>query len=167
MPFDAATAYLPEDLRRSVSAVALARDWAAWQRSLPSQPQHSDLAINNLGRTATGFVVFDWEDYGRTSLPGFDLSILVCSACAFHMDRVRETFESLARRTCRQDCAIARAVARLPVASERLIDVFVASLVFFHALKRMLGYDDEVILRCQRNLSDALAWIRSAPPARA
>ena len=46
-------------------------------QTLPPLPQHGDLVLNNLGlRPDRGLVVFDWEDYAATSLPGLDLFTL-------------------------------------------------------------------------------------------
>lgn len=40
---------------------------------LHPQDQHGDLALNNISLSATGDItIFDWEDYGVTSMPGLD-----------------------------------------------------------------------------------------------
>jgi hypothetical protein len=41
--------------------------------------QHCDFVANNLGVAGSRLVVFDWEDFGRISLPGLDLCTLVVS----------------------------------------------------------------------------------------
>jgi len=41
--------------------------------------QHCDFVPNNIGVTDSGLVVFDWEDFGKVSLPGLDLCTLVVS----------------------------------------------------------------------------------------
>lgn len=43
-------------------------------RSLPDMPQHGDLVLNNVGVCGPKrIVLFDWEDFGVSSLPGLDL----------------------------------------------------------------------------------------------
>ena len=44
--------------------------------SLPERPQHGDFVVNNLGRCGQRLVVFDWEDYEKTGLPGLDVFTL-------------------------------------------------------------------------------------------
>lgn len=63
----------------------LARRWLrsdAVQRAteLPDMPQHGDLVLNNIGQVRNGAaVVFDWEDFGASCLPGLDLFTLELS----------------------------------------------------------------------------------------
>lgn len=43
-------------------------------QSLPEMPQHGDLVLNNVGVCdLQRIVLFDWEDFGVSSLPGLDL----------------------------------------------------------------------------------------------
>ena len=63
---------------------ALARRWlhsdtVLRAASLPTMLQHGDLVLNNVGQTRAGAVIFDWEDFGATCLPGFDLFTLELS----------------------------------------------------------------------------------------
>lgn len=51
--------------------------------------QHGDFTVNNLGRTTTGLVFFDWEDYGKISAVGFDLCMLVVSTLNFEAGSVK------------------------------------------------------------------------------
>jgi hypothetical protein len=46
---------------------------------LPRNPQHGDLWTGNLGLADGRLVVFDWEDYGRLQIPGFDLHTLLAA----------------------------------------------------------------------------------------
>jgi len=55
---------------------------------LPHIRQHGDFVLNNLGLTPTGLVVFDWEDFGRISLPGLDLCTLLASDTGFDAARL-------------------------------------------------------------------------------
>ncbi|HQR40299.1 MAG TPA: phosphotransferase, partial [Blastocatellia bacterium] len=50
---------------------------------LPSQPQHGDFVPNNFGLRDDRLVIFDWEDYGRIDVPGFDLAVLLGSVVDF------------------------------------------------------------------------------------
>jgi hypothetical protein len=48
--------------------------------ALGTVPQHGDFVSNNLGVADSRLVIFDWEDFGKVSLPGLDLCTLVVSA---------------------------------------------------------------------------------------
>lgn len=48
--------------------------------ALPQVPQHCDFVAMNFGRDDEGLVFFDWEDFGKVSLPGLDLATLVFSS---------------------------------------------------------------------------------------
>jgi hypothetical protein len=50
--------------------------------------QHCDFVPNNMGVTDSGLVVFDWEDFGKISLPGLDLCTLVVSCVSGDTDMV-------------------------------------------------------------------------------
>ena len=47
--------------------------------ALGAVAQHGDFVANNLGMTRRGLRVFDWEDFGKVSLPGFDVCTLAVS----------------------------------------------------------------------------------------
>jgi hypothetical protein len=47
--------------------------------ALGAVAQHGDFVENNLGMTPRGLRVFDWEDFGKVALPGFDLCTLAVS----------------------------------------------------------------------------------------
>ena len=144
---------LPDGLKEKVSALAGARNWRGWEDSLPAGPQHSDLAINNVGLKSTGFVLFDWEDYGRVTFPGFDVAVLLVSACGFDARRVHATVKSLSHESKCRGGALPQAVNLLPTERERLREVVLISLVLFHSLKCTLNYDDDVIAKCRALLS--------------
>ena len=61
--------------------------------ALPHVRQHGDLAVNNVGVTETGIVIFDWEDFGRVNLPGFDVAIFLSSCLKHDPARIRQWFE--------------------------------------------------------------------------
>jgi hypothetical protein len=58
--------------------------------ALPGLLQHGDFVPNNLGIRRDGIVVFDWEDFGKVCLPGFDLAVLLASLVDFEPTELRE-----------------------------------------------------------------------------
>lgn len=78
---------LDPELLASYGLDHAARIWQAYLADhladLPAIPQHGDLSCNNLGLHQGRLLVFDWEDYGKTCLPGFDLTILLLSILNF------------------------------------------------------------------------------------
>ncbi len=56
---------------------------------LPATRQHGDFYANNLGLHRDALVVLDWEDFGLTCLPGFDLALLLLSLNAFSISAIR------------------------------------------------------------------------------
>jgi aminoglycoside phosphotransferase (APT) family kinase protein len=64
---------------------------------LPSQRQHGDFVPNNFGMRPEGLVVFDWEDFGRIDLPGFDLAVLVGSLVDFEPKRLQDVRDASLR----------------------------------------------------------------------
>lgn len=148
----AAVAHLPDDLQHRLRALAGRRDWSRLCADLPEWPQHSDLAINNLGFSDKGFVLFDWEDFGRITLPGFDLCILIASGCQFDPDRIMAALSTMARGE--ENAVLDQAAAMLPLARDRLPELMVISLVMFHALKIKHGYGDAVISICRGAIAE-------------
>jgi hypothetical protein len=65
--------------------------------ALPATLQHGDLAINNLATADEKLVIFDWEDFGKASVPGFDLAVLFASAHDFQPSALRIVAEQPAR----------------------------------------------------------------------
>lgn len=47
--------------------------------SIGAAPQHGDFVSNNIGTRKSRLVVYDWEDFGKVSLPGFDLCTFAIS----------------------------------------------------------------------------------------
>lgn len=64
--------------------------------SLPNQRQHGDFVPNNFGVCASGLLVFDWEDFGKVNLPGFDLAVLLASCVDFDPEELRRIRAPLA-----------------------------------------------------------------------
>ncbi len=57
--------------------------------SLPSLRQHGDFVPNNLGSRKSRIIIFDWEDFGKVCLPGFDLAVLLASCVDFDSNELR------------------------------------------------------------------------------
>lgn len=79
---------LAETLSEYFRGGSLAREAARWildpaasiAYDLPDIPQHCDFVLNNIGRRRpNGAAIFDWEDFGESSLPGLDLFTLEMS----------------------------------------------------------------------------------------
>jgi hypothetical protein len=73
-----------EQTFRGTRFAPLAARWSAEEAfprlvALGAAPQHGDFVANNLGMTRRGLRVFDWEDFGKVALPGFDLCTLAAS----------------------------------------------------------------------------------------
>jgi hypothetical protein len=79
---------------------------------LPVVAQHGDFVLNNLALSGTSLIVFDWEDYGRTTLQGLDLATLAISVWGYHPTVIRDLsdpkaslpppMEAFLRRACSQ-----------------------------------------------------------------
>ncbi len=104
--------------------------------ALPHIEQHGDFVLNNLGDRGDRIVVFDWEDFGKTVLPGLDLFTLLLSLTEFDEDKIRgimnadeaagSDFDSLIESVC-------DATELDPRLFRRLIPVY---LLEFRYLKR-------------------------------
>lgn len=65
--------------------------WRSEKRidDLPHIPQHGDFTANNFGLVNSSLVIFDWEDFGRVHLPGFDIFILIASSIGFRAELLK------------------------------------------------------------------------------
>lgn len=95
-----------EDYFNTSSISALATKRIAESRhlgvcDLPIIPQHGDFVLNNLAHCGNQPIVFDWEDYEKYFLPGFDL----CSFCFSAASDV-EDLQSLMRSPQIPDTAL-------------------------------------------------------------
>lgn len=85
----------------------LDQDWLDQSvSSLHSCPQHGDFVMNNIGINTSGLVLFDWEDFGRTQLPGLDLYSLLLSIGLGGVRRIQDyegnnsQFPSFIKKLC-------------------------------------------------------------------
>ncbi len=151
-PHSAAIARTIDDLDDPEAAVVRrivdGLDLAGLDR-LPHVSQHGDLVMNNFGCADRGMIIFDWEDFGRVTLPGFDVALMICSCLRHDMARIERLFETGQPRHMEEIlshfCAgeIDRSLFR------RLLPIYYGT---FQNLKRSLGYGDEIIEKCRRNI---------------
>jgi len=139
-------------LGRRVPAFDAQRYRASLEVRLPQLraiAQHGDFALNNLGRTRDGLAIFDWEDYGRVSVAGYDLATLLLSLAGFDARRLARALGSdsleaaIARRACE----------RLGMTTTALVELLPLYLALFIEAKSSNAYGPEVAGRA----IDALA----------
>lgn len=129
-------------------------DLRTWLATMPRIRQHGDFAINNIGVAGDDLVFFDWEDFGRADVPGFDLAVVLLSVHDFDAGALRRRLRSdspeagLAHRLC----------DRLAIPRERFEQLMPAFLAVFVALKRLGGYDDASANRARAALR---TWVGS------
>jgi hypothetical protein len=112
--------------------------------------QHGDLAANNVGVTETGIVIFDWEDFGRVSLPGFDVAIFLSSCLKHDPARIRqwsergipESLEAVVQDACRT------------FGMDRFLfwSMLPIYLCYFLSLKNKFGYGDIIKNRLRNTI---------------
>ena len=105
---------------------------------LPHIRQHGDFVINNIGITDTGIVIFDWEDFGRVELPGFDIGLLLMSCLGYNADFIKLWFEQGVPQDL--DEVIAAAREGLGLSRAMLWMLLPLYLVHFLYLKEMFSY---------------------------
>ena len=94
------------------AAAAVVNKWMSTDEldHLPHISQHGDFVVNNLGIGGSRLVVFDWEDFDRVALPGFDLCTALASDTRLTPERMRavmhstggvsQPYETLLRTVC-------------------------------------------------------------------
>lgn len=142
--FEQALSYLPPPLLESIQKIRQGHDWDTMLARLPIIPQHGDLAVNNIGLTHTGFVLFDWEDYAHTKLPGLDLCILLVSGCGFDAEKLTALIDNDSHQVG-DDSFLQPIMTGLNVSVSQLHDLMLIQLVIFHQLKCHYGYSAKII----------------------
>ena len=56
--------------------------------SLPHIKQHGDFAPTNFGISKQGIIIFDWEEFGKEEIPGYDLCVLIISSLDFDLSKI-------------------------------------------------------------------------------
>lgn len=125
--------------------------------NLGHQPQHGDLVLNNVAITDGHLIVFDWEDYARVNIVGFDLAIFLYSIHKFNSATL---LEELA--TEKLDRIIMSYLTALNVTKKAFMQFFPLYLYLFLVLKQKYGYSEESILRTKTSLLDSYHILKSA-----
>ncbi len=151
-PHSAAIARMTDDLEDPEAAV-LRRvvgglDLEGLDR-LPHICQHGDLVMNNFGCAERGMIIFDWEDFGRVTLPGFDVALMICSCLRHDMARIERLFETGQPRHMEEILSHFCAGEMDRGLFRRLLPIYYGA---FQNLKRSLGYGAEIIAKCRRNI---------------
>jgi hypothetical protein len=100
------TAYFDQDSLAPIARRWLRSDVVIRAAGLANMPQHGDLMFNNIGQTPDGAaVVFDWEDFGASCLPGLDLFTLELSLADdagqhFELERRSGQTQEFVREAC-------------------------------------------------------------------
>lgn len=131
------------------NCAAIVNRWLAVDEldRLPHIAQHGDFAVNNLGLRDSGLVVFDWEDFGRVALPGFDLCTVVASDSGLNPERLRAVMQGagpqsdLYQHLLQKACSV---IGLTPELFRRLIPLYLA---IFLDLKRDYGEAIRVAVR--------------------
>jgi len=130
---------------------------------LPHVSQHGDLVLNNFGCAERGMIIFDWEDFGRVTLPGFDVALMIYSCLRHDMARIERLFETGEPRHMGEILSHFCAGEIDKDLFRRLLPIYYGA---FQELKRSLGYGEEIIGKCRRNILYHAEQPR-APKARA
>lgn len=156
--FNQALNVLPEYLRQNIQAIRLLRAWDKILKAFPVIPQHGDLAINNMAKACTGLILFDWEDYGFVTVPGFDLCVLLVSGCNFDLSELILQIENDLDKV-NQESFIYPIIHGLGLHVSQLLDLILIQLVIFYQLKIQLGYGSDVIGNTESLLSQLSRFV--------
>lgn len=159
--FNQALDLLPENLPQHLQRIRFLRNWDKMLKTFPLVPQHGDFAINNIARTSTGFVIFDWEDYSFVKLPGFDLCILLASGCNFNLSKLLSLIEDDIYKMNR-DSFLLPIIQALGIKTSQLIDLIMVNLIIFYQLKVQLGYGREIIVNTENLLEQLFLFVLNA-----
>jgi hypothetical protein len=107
-------------------------------RLLPHIRQHGDLVANNIGLAPRTLVIFDWEDFGRVQLPGFDVALLLMSFLDFDVIRLKHWFER--NEPCELDDIVTTAADHLGISRSMLWMWLPIYLAHFLYLKTAFSY---------------------------
>ncbi|MCS5709123.1 aminoglycoside phosphotransferase family protein [Candidatus Berkiella cookevillensis] len=122
------------------------------------QPQHGDFVLNNIAITRGHLIVFDWEDYARVNIVGFDLAIFLYS---IHQFNSATLFEALA--TEKLDRIIMSYLTALNISKQSFMQLLPLYLYLFLVLKEKQGYSKESVLRTKESLLASYAMLKAMP----
>lgn len=70
--------------------VWLSSSYSRFIDRMPRVAQHGDFFLLNLGVSSGRYIIFDWEDFGRVCLAGYDVIMLAISALEFKPGPIKE-----------------------------------------------------------------------------
>jgi len=142
-PVESHREFLQHVLERATDSTcaAIVREWITNGRLdvLPHIRQHCDFVIGNLGLTADGLVVFDWEDFGRIELPGFDLCTLLASDAGLDANRLFAIIRGGDQRVGAYAELLERGCPAIDMRPDLFRQLIPLYLVIFLDLKRAYG----------------------------
>lgn len=101
-------------------------------------PQHGDFVLNNVGRAGKHLVIFDWEEFGATALPGFDVCMMGLSIAGMDAATVERMLK--ARSPAGQPWPLTgRAIAACGIAYDDFRALIPTYLIVFRYFKRSYG----------------------------
>jgi hypothetical protein len=108
----------------------------ATQRAVRNTMQHGDFALNNLATSGHKLIVYDWEDFGKVALAGFDIAVVLASAHDFDPSKLVRYL----RRAQQDDWAGRRQILNAAcgaagVPSSTFVELMPLYLLMFLALK--------------------------------
>lgn len=145
------------EIREPVGAW-LASERSAFLDSLPAVSQHGDFAVMNLGAANGGYVIFDWEDFGKVWLPGFDVCIFLLDATG-----VLDGGKDLTAVLDSTDATVAdlrgRLLESLGLDARDFPHLLLASLVEFLYLKAFMQYGTPIINTTKRLIREGCTLV--------
>jgi hypothetical protein len=149
---------LPGYLQQDIRTIRFRHVWDRMLEAFPVIPQHGDLAINNMAKACTGLILFDWEDYGFVTIPGFDLCILLVSGCNFDLSKLVLLIENDIHKM-NETSFLYPIVHGMGIHVSQLLDLIMIQLVIFYQLKTQLGYGSDVIANTESLLKQLSLFV--------
>jgi len=128
--------------------------------TLPAVLQHGDFVANNLGHRGDEPVVYDWEDFGRISVPGYDVAMLMGSLCRHAPQDIVRLLEGEG-----EAAAFFRAlVAGSGLPWGRFVMLMPLYYALFWVVKRTHRYRSDVQATALETLGQLLPYVAGRPP---
>ena len=107
-------------------------------KNIPYVKQHGDLASNNVGVYKKDIYIFDWEDFGRVLLPGYDMFLFAFTYYKLDLDKM--DFFILSKSNNFLNQILKRYFANTGMDIHLFKKMYVAYIILFLCSKRDLGY---------------------------
>lgn len=107
-------------------------------KNIPYIKQHGDLASNNVGVYKKDIYIFDWEDFGRVLLPGYDLFLFAFTFFKFNFDKMDFFISSKSNSFLNE--ILRRYFEKTGMDMHLFKKMYVAYIILFLCSKRDLGY---------------------------